>query len=292
MGKAGILMLAGAVLAAATNAEPACAAVATSLSSFEGREEPAVLYHPSTGTFTDDNYVNITDQGDGIIRYTLRYQPNLDWWDGDRTTTNDDRQRAEVKGLGTHQKTDQTFRYSFDWRTDPNYIGTGSFCHIFQLKATDGDNGAPLVTLSLGSGGNGTLRIWSGDAGNSSTSRSFKWSPNTWTHADLLITTSLGNTGSVLASINGDAYTGVFGVPVYRPDATDYRPKWGLYRGINSACSWERIGSRTVASPPSESVPTNLFGIRHRPATPPGTLRMPTTGSRMDCSAPSRPVTS
>jgi hypothetical protein len=214
---------------------PACAVTATSLTSFEGREEPTVLYHPSNATFTNDGFVNITDQDAGVIRYTLRYQPNLDWWDGDRNTTNDDRQRAEVKGLGAHQKTNETFRYSFDWRTDPNYIGTSSFCHIFQLKSTDGDSGAPLVTLSLGTNGNGSLRIWSGTASNSSTARSFNWAPNTWSHADIIISTALGNTGTVLASINGDGYSGVSGVPVYRPLATDYRPKWGLYRGINSA---------------------------------------------------------
>ena len=129
--------VAGAAVAASG---PACAATATSLSSFEGREEPTVLFHPSNDTFTNDSLVNITDQSGGVIRYTLRYQPNQDWWDGDRNTTNDDRQRAEVKGLGIHQKNSQTFRYSFDWRTDPNYIGTGSFCHIFQLKSTDGDS--------------------------------------------------------------------------------------------------------------------------------------------------------
>jgi autotransporter-associated beta strand protein len=223
-----------AVLAFFVAGRSACAATATSLSSFEGREEPTVLYHPSNGSFTNDSYVNITDQGGGVIRYTLRYQPDLDWWDGDRNTTNDDRQRAEVKGLGAHQKTDQTFRYSFDWRTDPNYKGTGSFCHIFQLKSTDGDSGAPLVTLSLGTNGSGTLRIWSGTAANSSTARSFTWTPNTWSHADIIITTSQGNTGAVIASINGDGYSGTSGVPAFRPDATDYRPKWGLYRGINS----------------------------------------------------------
>src|SRR5690242_15799495 len=120
------------------------ATIATSLSSFDGIEEPTVLYHPSDGSFTNDSFVNITDQGGGVFRYTLRYQPNNDWWDGDRATTNIDRQRAEVKGLGTHQKTDQTFRYSFDWRTDPNFIGTNTFCHVFQLKSTDGDSDDPL----------------------------------------------------------------------------------------------------------------------------------------------------
>ena len=66
----------------------------TSLSSFEGKEEPTVLYHPSTATFTSDSYVNMTDQGSGVVRFTLRYHPDVDWWDGDRNTTNTDRQRT------------------------------------------------------------------------------------------------------------------------------------------------------------------------------------------------------
>ncbi len=52
--------------------------------------------------------------------------------------------------------------------------------------------------------------------------------------ADILITISLGNTGSVMASINGDAFSGLTNLPVFRPDATDYRPKWGFYRAINT----------------------------------------------------------
>jgi hypothetical protein len=122
------------------------AIAATSLGSFEGIEEPLVIYHPSTATFTDDSYINIVDEGGGMFRYTLRYRPDLDYFDGDRATTNNDRQRAEVKGLGAHQATNQTFEYTYDWRTDSNFIGTSTFCHIFQLKATDGDNAPPLVT--------------------------------------------------------------------------------------------------------------------------------------------------
>ena len=55
-----------------------------------------------------------------------------------------------------------------------------------------------------------------------------------------------------MASINGDGYSGVSGVPVFRPDATDYRPKWGLYRGINSArfvgTNWVEDRSVTAGS--------------------------------------------
>jgi hypothetical protein len=210
------------------------AIAATSLLSFEGIEEPTVLYHPSTATFTDDSYVNIVDEGGGMFRYTLRYRPDLDYWDGDRATTNTDRQRAEVKGLGPHQQTNQTFEYSYDWRTDSNFVGTSTFCHIFQLKATDGDNAPPLVTLSLGTNNTGKLELWSGTAAGPSSARTFAYADNVWEHADIVIHTATDNTGFVEASINGDAFKGLFNLPVYRPDATDYRPKWGFYRGINS----------------------------------------------------------
>jgi hypothetical protein len=213
---------------------PVQAATATSLSSFEGEEEPTVIYRPSTGTFASDSFDNITDQGGGVIRTTLRYNPQLDWWDGDRATTNTDRQRAEVKGLGAHQKTNQTFRYTFDFRTDPNTVGTGSFFHIFQLKATDGDNSPPLVTVSLRENGVGRLQLWSGTASGSTAVRTFSWTPNAWKHVEVLITTATDNTGSLLGSFDGDAFTGATALPNFRPDATDYRPKWGFYRGINS----------------------------------------------------------
>src|SRR3954447_427092 len=258
-----ILLFLAVVLGAQPTFSRAWATTATSLSSFEGKEEPTVLYHPSNGTFTDDSFVNITDQGAGVIRYTLRYQPDMDWWDGDRATTNIDRQRAEVKGLGVHQKTDQTFRYSFDFRTDANFIGTSTFCHIFQLKATDGDNAPPLVTLTLNKNGVGGLRLWSGSSADFATARNFTYATHTWMHADILINPSLGNTGSVLASINGDGYSGLSNLPVFRPSATDYRPKWGFYRAINTSMfvgtNW--MEDRSVTAGPVLPGDYNLNGI-------------------------------
>jgi hypothetical protein len=75
------------------------------MSSFEGSEEPTVLYYPATDRFTNDSYVNMTSPSPGLFRFTLRYRVKTDgWWDGDRNTDSTDRQRAEVKGLGVHQK--------------------------------------------------------------------------------------------------------------------------------------------------------------------------------------------
>src|SRR5882724_424663 len=67
--------------------------VVSNLSGFEGQEEPTVIYFPDTATFQSDSYDNIIDEGGGMMRVTLRNNyPTPGWWDGDRSTTNNDRQ--------------------------------------------------------------------------------------------------------------------------------------------------------------------------------------------------------
>src|SRR4051812_28635827 len=132
---------------------------------FEGLEEASVIYFPDTNSFQNDptNFNHFVDEGGGMFRTTLRnFYPTLGWWDGDRDTTNTDRQRTEVKGIDNlgHQKVGQTFEYSFDFRTNPGFTATSRFCHVFQLKASDGNDGPPLVTVTLrksGSAGEGPI---------------------------------------------------------------------------------------------------------------------------------------
>lgn len=206
------------------------AITATSLGSFEGIEEPLVRYTPATGAFRPDSLVNITDLGSGTFRMFLRYR--TDEWDADRDTPNRDRQRAEVKGLGVHQRDGETFDYETTWRTNAGYQAGGRFCHVFQLKSTDGDSGAPLVTISILPGpGRAVVEYWSGAARGPTVVREFAWNPGSWRTVRLRIKTSRAGDGMVLASIDGDEFQGVRGVAVFRPDATEYRPKWGLYRG-------------------------------------------------------------
>lgn len=215
--------------------------VATSLGSFSGIEDPQVIYDPTTQTFSPDSYQNIVDEGSGEFRFTLRYDPPT-FWDGDKDTTLTDRQRAEVKGLGLFQQLGETFEYSFSFETDPNFVGTSGFCHIFQLKAIDNagkDAGDyPVVTLSLMASDKGKLELYSPDGlGTTITdARNFTYATNTWESVQIKITTSSGQTndGSVMASINGDAMQGVSDVPVYLSGYSVYRPKWGFYRAIDS----------------------------------------------------------
>ncbi len=217
--------LARALLGCVALAATGRAATATGLSSFEAIEEPLVRFFPATGKFAPDDFVNITDLGGGMFRMAHRY--NAEWWDGDRDTQNKDRQRAEVKGLGPHQFDGETFLYTTTWRTNPGFRGTAGFCHVFQLKATNGDSGAPLVTISI-HGDRATVEA--NPAGAKIVAREFPWKPGIWQSVRLIITTSRAANGALLASVDGDAFQGRTGVELSRPDANEYRPKWGLYR--------------------------------------------------------------
>ena len=220
-----VSVLARAVFLSALFAPFARAYTATGLSSFEAIEEPLVKFFPATGRFAPDDFVNITDRGGGTFRMFDRY--DAAWWDGDRDTTNRDRQRAEVKGLGPHQRHGDTFEYATTWRLNPGFRGTAGFCHLFQLKAINGDSGAPLVTLSI-HGDKATVEA--NPAGPKIVAREFSWQPDTWLTVRIRVKTSPRADGELLVSVNGDEFQGKTGVELSRPDADEYRPKWGLYR--------------------------------------------------------------
>ncbi|HTB80803.1 MAG TPA: HYR domain-containing protein [Opitutaceae bacterium] len=218
------------------------ATTATSLSSFGGEEEPAVIYFPDTHTFVSDSYVNITDLGGGVFQMLLRYSPTQ--WDGDRTTSNTDRGRAEIKTLGAHQFIHDTFEYATTWRTNPEFVGSGAFCHITQLKPVDGvegSSGSPLITTSIFSGtSSAAVRYASSSFSPANVFspivvRNITWAPATWLAETIRVRTTADgeNTGQVVVSLNGDSFQGVTNVEVCRPSSTEYYPKWGLYRGTS-----------------------------------------------------------
>lgn len=214
------------------DAVPLRATTATSLSSFDGVEEPSVIYHPSSGTFTNDSFTNITTVASGDFKFYLRYSSSS--WDGDRATTNNDRQRAEVRALGTHQASGETYEYQSTWRCDTTAFG-GRFYHITQVKAADGDNAAPLVTITLTGPTTAQLAKCSGSDAGLSAVRQFNWSANTWTTTKIRVKTTTGSTGLLKLSLNGDTLQGLSNVSMYRPSATAYWPKWGHYRGVDTS---------------------------------------------------------
>jgi hypothetical protein len=247
------------------------AATATSLSSFGGIEEPVRIYNVSSDSFTTDSFVNITNVTSGTIQTLLRYSTSS--WDGDRSTDNEDRGRAEVKTLGPNQQINQTFDYTTTWRTNSGFKGSGAFCHITQLKGTngtEGSSGAPLVVTSINSGTSSAVVRYASTSFSPTnvfttrTARAFSWAPNTWVALKIRIrTTADGATGGqVTASINNDALQGVTNVEVSRPQATNYYPKWGLYRkhetssgfSANDYIQHSNVSANLVTSTPPANV--------------------------------------
>jgi hypothetical protein len=222
---------------------------AIGLKSFEGREDPTMRYVVAKGDCEHDDFVNITDEGEGVVKMFLRYRgEGADaWWDGDQGTDRKDRQRAEIKGLGPHQRNGETFEYAMTWRTDAEFTDPANettvvytdpiqkrrrhFCHVFQLKATDGSAGPPMITMTVEEGNKtASVDYWSGMAEQPTVVRVFDWKPGEWHRVAIRVKTSLQHDGEVKVSVDGDAFQGVSNVDVYRPLSTNYRPKWGLYR--------------------------------------------------------------
>ena len=249
---------------------------ATSLSSFGGIEEPEVIYFPATNTFQSDSYVNITNPSSGVFQVLLRYNTSgTTWWDGDRTTSNTDRQRGEVKTLGNDQLIHQTYDYTTTWKMSPGFVASGAFCHITQLKPVDGvegSSGAPLITTSLFAGSStGAVRYASASFSPANVFtpqvvRNLTYSPGTFLAQKIRVTTTADGetTGEVLVSLNGDSFQGVTNVEVCRPSSTEYYPKWGLYRGTSTTSGFgpndyiqhSNVTTNQVTSIPTASAPT------------------------------------
>ena len=241
-----LLTLSGVLALAALSTHTLSAATANSLSDFGGLEEPEVIYFPATNTFQSDSYVNMTNPSSGVFQMLLRYNTSgTIWWDGDRTTGNTDRQRAEAKTLGNHQLIHQTYDYTTTWMMSPGFVASGAFCHITQLKPVDGvegSSGAPLITTSLFAGSSsGAVRYASASFSPANVFsplvvRNLTYSPGTFLTQKIRVTTTAdGETkGAVLVSLNGDSFQGVTNVEVCRPSSTEYYPKWGFYRGVST----------------------------------------------------------
>jgi hypothetical protein len=249
------------------------ATTANTISDFGGIEEPAVIYHPSSNTFTNDSYQNITNPSSGVFQVLLRWSTSQ--WDGDRTTSNTDRQRGELKTLGANQLKGETYVYTTTWRTNSAFKGSGSFCHITQLKPVDGvegSSGAPLITTSIFSGTNSAAVRYASasfspaNVFSPQVVRNISWAPNTWLAEQIKVTTTGDgqNTGQVVVSLNGDGFQGVTNVEVCRPSSTQYYPKWGLYRGASTSSGFSandyvqhsNVTANKVTSTSTVSAPT------------------------------------
>ncbi|MBO9632546.1 MAG: DNRLRE domain-containing protein [Chitinophagaceae bacterium] len=176
--------------------------------------------------------------------------------DDDRCT-NEDRVRMEIKG-GSGSPADlqhtsgQTAYYRWKFKLDAGFIPSSRFTHIFQIKAIDGDDGAPLITITPRAGSPEKLQIIhsSGSGtGGLGTVHQVDLAPfkGQWIEAYVKYKSSEGSAGTfeitlkrlsdgatLLSYSNGS-------LDMWRDGASYNRPKWGVYRGKDDALRDEQV---------------------------------------------------
>jgi len=205
------------------------------LRAFEGIEVDRANKFPER----KDKYVVV--EGD-------HYRFNI--WKNDRDSTGGgDRQRTEAKGMVSNgnalkMKNGETWVISYEMYMPSSLHGTSKFTHIFQTK-TPSTNGGPWTTLSLSrSGSTETIRARAFSTSGAPDIASTNLAPlrDKWVTVEWTITPGAGGTvGFVLRNGTGSsapiaAQGKRSGVKI--PDEGDYvRPKWGIYRSVESASS-------------------------------------------------------
>jgi hypothetical protein len=203
------------------------------LKAFEGIEADRGGKHP------DRKYVVV--EGD-------HYRFNI-WKDDRDTTGGGDRQRTESKGMvqngiALKMKNGETWTISYDMHMPSSLHGTSKFTHIFQTK-TPSTNGGPWVTIDLSRSGSTEIiqaRAYANSGSPAIAKADLAPLRDKWITISLTLTPGpKGVASAIIRSAAGaDAPIAAQGrlTNVNIPDQGDYvRPKWGIYRSVQSASS-------------------------------------------------------
>lgn len=169
----------------------------------------------------------------------------------------DDRVRMEIKGgngsSDEMQHTQgQTAYYRWKFKLDANFIPSSRFTHIFQIKAIDGDAGAPLMTITPRAGNPQKMQIIhsAGEgSGSLGTVHQVDLAPfkGTWVEAYVKYKSSEGSAGTFEITIKrvSDGATLLSytnnSLDMWRTGASYNRGKWGVYRGKDAVLRDEQV---------------------------------------------------
>lgn len=183
-----------------------------------------------------------------VVENSDHYRFNI-WADDRDSTGGGDRQRTEVKGMvqdGTIQKmlSREKWSISYEMFMPSTLHGTSKFTHIFQTK-TPSTNGGPWVTLDLSrNGSKETMRARAYSTPGAPDIASTDLAPlrNKWISVEWTFTIGTEGAARFVARDGTDASAQVVAdgklTNVNLPDQGDYvRPKWGIYRSVESASS-------------------------------------------------------
>ena len=154
---------------------------------------------------------------------------------------NFDRSRIEIKVApsGGHDalkaRENQTFAYTWRFRIDAGMKFSNRFTHMFQLKSSQGDDGAPLITITGRGGGAGKLQvIHTGNPSQGTLGQvSLAGLQGVW--LDVSVRATFSHHGALRLTIKKPDGSAVIDIDrqnldLWR-DGDHIRPKWGIYRG-------------------------------------------------------------
>lgn len=164
-------------------------------------------------------------------------------WDRDKYPGVSDRQRNEIKIYGGSKeqgkaREDEVFRYKWKVHIGETMTISKNFCHMFQLKAVDGDDSHPILTFS-GSVNGGVPEV---ELLHSPSKIDTQIAKNNWENARgkwldaecIALMADEGYLRFTLKNQGGEVVmeTEQTDIDMWRDECTYVRPKWGLYRSL------------------------------------------------------------
>jgi len=158
-----------------------------------------------------------------------------------------DRQRNEIKTYGPSPAYlkgfyDDTVTFRWRFRLDDGFQPSPNFTHIHQIKPADGDASQPIITLTPRVGSPDLLEvIHVNSAGVRSVLASTPLAPfrGAWVEAYEVITYGSGGSYAITLTTLADSTPLLSyqadSIDLWRSGTTFVRPKWGIYRSLNSA---------------------------------------------------------
>lgn len=204
-------------------------------------EETPDCGHATFGRHIAEVYDDILKKN--VFEFYIHVTP-----DDDRCNGSTDRQRNEIKSYGPSPDNvkgtiGETVTYRWKFKLDAGFKPSPSFTHIHQIKAGDGDDGPPLITITPRYGNPDQLEIIH-TAGSSSTSlgklKTVNLAPFKGNWVEVIEKIKYGTNGTFEISIK-NVSDGVLllsyanaNIDLWRTGTTFCRPKWGIYRSLNN----------------------------------------------------------
>jgi len=218
--------------------------------------------HPEFGRHIAEVWDNELNQY--VFEFYIHVTP-----DNDRCI-NFDRQRLEIKTYDASPASlkgniGETIEYKWKFRVPVGFQPSSSFSHLHQIKAVGGDDDDPIFTLTArkGSPNKMELNYYVSSMLNSEklTSVNLSLFEGNWVEVTERIKVDVTNgtysisirniaTGATILSYSNPS------ILTFRPDNIFIRPKWGIYRSLN-----------TPADLRDEAMRFNSFSIQENPPT-------------------------